>query len=88
MECLKLRGIHFNNKSVVDLGSGTGVLSRALHKEGATVVGVNPSKELIEEAKEMNKKELDKCFSLNTTNNILKLGYNWFHVKDGIGPRP
>lgn len=57
LESLKLRGIIFNNKKVVDLGSGTGVLSRALLKEEAFVIGVEPSAELIQEAKEIDKKE-------------------------------
>ncbi|MCL7749588.1 class I SAM-dependent methyltransferase [Halalkalibacter alkaliphilus] len=57
LESLKLRGINFNNKNVADLGSGTGVLSRALYREGAVVVGVEPSNELIQEAKEIDKNE-------------------------------
>jgi 2-polyprenyl-3-methyl-5-hydroxy-6-metoxy-1,4-benzoquinol methylase len=57
LESLKIRGINFNNKKVADLGSGTGVLSRALHREGAFVVGVEPSNELIQEAKEIDTKE-------------------------------
>ncbi|MES9740342.1 class I SAM-dependent methyltransferase, partial [Peribacillus frigoritolerans] len=57
LESLKLRGIDFNNKKVVDLGSGTGVLSRVLHNEGAAVVGVEPSAELIEQAKVIDKSE-------------------------------
>lgn len=50
MDSLKQRGINFNGQKVVDLGAGTGILSRALQQEGAAVVGVEPSKELIEEA--------------------------------------
>ncbi|MBP3953086.1 class I SAM-dependent methyltransferase [Bacillus suaedae] len=57
LESLKLRGINFNNKKVADLGCGTGVLSRALHREGAVVVGVEPSKELIQEAKQIDGNE-------------------------------
>lgn len=56
---LKLRGIIFNDKKVVDLGSGTGVFSRALHKEGASVVGVEPSADLIQEAKKID--EIEEC---------------------------
>lgn len=72
LESLKLRGINFNNKKVADLGSGTGVLTRALHKEGAIVVGVEPSKELIQEAKELDKNagntiEYVNAFSESTT---------------------
>lgn len=57
IEGLKIRGINFNNKKVVDLGSGTGVFSRALHREGASVIGVEPSAELIQEAKEIDENE-------------------------------
>lgn len=56
LESLKLRGIDFKNKKVVDLGSGTGVLSRALVNEGAVVVGVEPSEELIEQARAIDKR--------------------------------
>ncbi|WP_216830330.1 class I SAM-dependent methyltransferase [Alkalihalobacterium elongatum] len=55
LESLKIRGINFNGKNVADLGSGTGVLSRAIYKEGATVIGVEPSVELIKEAKVIDK---------------------------------
>ncbi|PYZ93028.1 hypothetical protein CR194_07460 [Salipaludibacillus keqinensis] len=47
LDSLKLRGIDFLNRRVADLGSGTGVLSRALHKAGAEVIGVEPSTELL-----------------------------------------
>src|SRR5699024_10291234 len=50
LKSLTLRGISFEGKKVVDLGCGTGVLSRALQKEGANVVGVEPALALIEEA--------------------------------------
>lgn len=56
LESLKLRGIHFDKKKVVDLGAGTGVLTRALHEAGAHVIGVEPSAELIEEAKQIDEK--------------------------------
>ncbi len=55
-ESLRVRGIHFSGKKVVDLGSGTGVLSRAMSKDGATVVGVEPAIELIEEARVIDKR--------------------------------
>ncbi|ADU32261.1 class I SAM-dependent methyltransferase [Evansella cellulosilytica] len=57
MDSLKIRGVSFTGKSVADFGSGTGVLSRALCREGATVTGVEPSRELIEEAKVLDKNE-------------------------------
>lgn len=51
LDSLRLRGIVFHDKKVADLGSGSGVLCRVLQQEGAAVVGVEPSVELIEEAK-------------------------------------
>ena len=55
LESLTRRGISFESKRIADLGSGTGVLTRDLQKAGAKVVGVEPSIELIEEAKEIDK---------------------------------
>ena len=52
---LTRRGINLENKRIADLGSGTGVLTRALQNAGAKVVGVEPSIGLIEEAKEIDK---------------------------------
>lgn len=55
MGSLRLRGISFSNKKVADLGAGTGVLTRALAEEGAEVVGVEPSLELIQKAKQIDR---------------------------------
>ncbi|KWW20485.1 methyltransferase type 11 [Peribacillus simplex] len=74
MESLKRRGIDFTHKKVADLGSGTGVLSRALDVEGAVVVGVEPSAELIAQAKELDKSEgqvieyMNSCAESTTLN--------------------
>jgi len=57
LKTLKLRGVKLTGKKVVDLGAGTGVLSRALYKEGAEVIGIEPSKELIEEALKIDQSE-------------------------------
>ncbi|MFN7249903.1 MAG: class I SAM-dependent methyltransferase [Anaerobacillus sp.] len=86
LESLKHRGINFKNKKVADLGSGTGVLSRVLHKGGAVVVGVEPSKELIQEAKEMDKNEgyminYINAFSESTT--LLEDTYDYITVLRG-----
>lgn len=50
-ESLKVRGITFQGRSVADLGSGTGILTRMLLEQGAEVTGIEPSSELIREAK-------------------------------------
>ncbi|KRF67461.1 methyltransferase type 11 [Bacillus sp. Soil768D1] len=65
IESLKIRGINFANVPVADLGSGTGVLSRALFKERAKVVGVEPSKELIEEAHNIDRQENSRIKYVN-----------------------
>ncbi len=54
---LKARGSNIKGKKAVDIGAGTGVLTRALYEEGAQVTGVEPCRELIEKAEERNKKE-------------------------------
>lgn len=62
---LKLRGIDFQGKSIVDLGSGTGALTRMLFDQGAKVIGVEPSKELIKEAKLIDAKHGAKIEYIN-----------------------
>lgn len=59
LDSLKLRGIVFDGKKVADLGCGTGVFCRALYREGADVVGVEPAIELIQEAKLIDSEEGD-----------------------------
>lgn len=50
LDQLKQRGLDFSNRSVADLGCGTGIVTRLLAERGARVVGVEPSKELLDEA--------------------------------------
>jgi SAM-dependent methyltransferase len=49
-EQLKDKGIQFEGLKVVDLGVGTGIFSRALEKQGANVIGIEPLRSLIDEA--------------------------------------
>jgi SAM-dependent methyltransferase len=53
-------GINFKDLNVIDLGSGSGIFSRDLSKYGADVIGIEPSKELIEEAV-----SIDKSFGID-----------------------
>jgi len=62
---LREKGIEFNELNVVDLGSGSGIFSRDLAKQGAYVIGIEPSKELIAEAV-----LLDKASGINSTQYI------------------
>lgn len=50
-ESLQNLDIKITNKRILDLACGTGVLSRFLQISGADVVGVDASKELLEQAK-------------------------------------
>ncbi|MCL6571315.1 MAG: methyltransferase domain-containing protein [Bacillus sp. (in: Bacteria)] len=55
MDSLHLRNIFFEGKNIADIGSGTGVLTRKMARRKADVVGVEPSIDLLGQAKEMNK---------------------------------
>lgn len=54
MESLFVRGVFFEGKKVADIGCGTGALTRKMAMRKADVVGVDPSKEQLEQAKALN----------------------------------
>lgn len=54
-EQLNKRNIEFSGKEVIDLGSGTGIFSRALDKQGAKVTGIEPEASLINQAIQLDK---------------------------------
>ncbi|HIW32548.1 MAG TPA: class I SAM-dependent methyltransferase [Candidatus Paenibacillus intestinavium] len=54
-EQLKEKGITFKNKEIIELGAGTGIVSRHLVEYGAKVIGIEPSIELIEEAAQIDR---------------------------------
>jgi SAM-dependent methyltransferase len=54
---LKRYGVGIKGQSVLDLGTGTGYLARKFAKQGAWVTGVDISKELIKEARELDEQE-------------------------------
>ncbi|PLR99228.1 class I SAM-dependent methyltransferase [Bacillus sp. T33-2] len=56
-ESLLLRNIMLEGKKTVDIGCGTGVLTRKLKLRHADVVGVDPSVEMLEKAMEASEKE-------------------------------
>ncbi|BCB02236.1 class I SAM-dependent methyltransferase [Bacillus sp. KH172YL63] len=56
-DSLKIRGIVWEGRKVAEIGSGTGALTRKLHKRGAEVIGVEPSQELRDTAKALESKQ-------------------------------
>jgi len=56
-ESLQMRNVSFEGKRVADLACGTGALTRKLKLRKAEVVGVEPSQELLEEAKKINERK-------------------------------
>lgn len=54
MDSLRLRNIFFEGKKVADIGSGTGALTRKIAMRKADIVGVEPSPELLAQAKDLN----------------------------------
>ncbi|MEW9051587.1 MAG: methyltransferase domain-containing protein [Neobacillus sp.] len=54
IDSLYIRGIFLDGKKVADIGCGTGVLTRKLAIRKAELVGVDLSKEMLEEAKNLN----------------------------------
>jgi ubiquinone/menaquinone biosynthesis C-methylase UbiE len=57
MDSLQLRNIFFDGKKVADIGSGTGALTRKIAMRKADIVGIEPSVELLDQAKALNQKK-------------------------------
>ncbi|MFS0779817.1 class I SAM-dependent methyltransferase [Neobacillus sp. 3P2-tot-E-2] len=55
MDSLYVRGIFLDGKKVADIGCGTGSLTRKIAMRKADVTGIDPSKELLQHAVELNK---------------------------------
>jgi ubiquinone/menaquinone biosynthesis C-methylase UbiE len=55
MDSLYFRGVYFDGRKVVDIGCGTGALTRKMAMRKADVIGIDPSKELIHYANELNR---------------------------------
>lgn len=53
-EQLNKRNVDFQGKHVLDLGSGSGIFSRAMAIQGSKVIGVEPEKKLIDQANELD----------------------------------
>lgn len=51
-----------NGKRIIDLGCGNGNFSSVLAERGASVVGIDSNKDMIEEAKEKNKNDKTRFF--------------------------
>ncbi|MFP7299625.1 class I SAM-dependent methyltransferase [Neobacillus niacini] len=55
MDSLYIRGVFFDGKKVADIGCGTGALTRKMSMRKAEVIGIDPSKELLQYAIELNR---------------------------------
>ncbi|WHZ03490.1 methyltransferase domain-containing protein [Neobacillus sp. YX16] len=55
MDSLYIRGVYFDGRKVADIGCGTGALTRKMAMRKADVIGVDPSKELLKYANELNR---------------------------------
>lgn len=55
MESLQIRSIFLEEKNVADIAAGTGALTRKMAMRKANVIGVEPSTELLEQARAFNK---------------------------------
>ena len=55
MDSLFIRNIIFDGKKVADIGSGTGALTRKIALRKANVMGVEPAKEVLEQAEALNR---------------------------------
>ncbi|MCM3766824.1 class I SAM-dependent methyltransferase [Neobacillus niacini] len=54
MDSLLIRNINFEGKKVADIGAGTGALTRKIAMRKGDVIGIEPSHELLEQAKALN----------------------------------
>ncbi len=73
-QTLKFLPENLINKRVIDIGCGEGRWSRLMAEKGAIVTGIDPSRKMIEFAKERSKKFNDKIELLQT--NITDLANN------------
>jgi ubiquinone/menaquinone biosynthesis C-methylase UbiE len=55
MDSLYNRGVFFDGKNIADIGCGVGALTRKMAMRKANVVGVEPTKELLERANALNR---------------------------------
>jgi ubiquinone/menaquinone biosynthesis C-methylase UbiE len=56
-DSLELRNVTFQGKKVVDIGCGTGALTRKIKIRNGEVIGIDPSYELVKKATEMSELE-------------------------------
>jgi ubiquinone/menaquinone biosynthesis C-methylase UbiE len=69
-ENLQLRNIHFEGRKVADIGCGTGALTRKIKIRNGKVIGVEPSVELVEQARIFGERDFQPTdFRLGTAEN-------------------
>lgn len=66
-ESLNLRGINFDGKKIADICSGIGTFTRKLKLRKADVIGVEPSEDLLEKAKEISRARFEHIPFVNGT---------------------
>jgi len=79
-ERLATFGVGERGQKVLDLGTGTGALARGLAKRGCEVLGLDPSPELIEEAKRLDAIEGVRVDYVEATAERTLLGESHFDV--------
>lgn len=95
-ESLLLRNISFDGKRIADIGCGTGALTRKIKIRKGNVVGVDPSPELLEQARLLSVKEYlpieyqfgnaeNTGLESNSYNIVTVLrAWHWFNREDAI----
>lgn len=69
-ENLQLRNISFEGRKVADIGCGTGALTRKIKIRNGKVIGVEPSIELVEQARILGERDFQEAdFRLGTAEN-------------------
>lgn len=79
-DTLKVRGIVWEGRKVAEIGSGTGSLTRKLHKRGAEVIGVEPSIDMRETAKTLESKLYLEIPYLTGTAESTNLPDNYYDI--------
>ncbi|MEK4251734.1 class I SAM-dependent methyltransferase [Paenibacillus sp. FSL W7-1287] len=78
------RNISFKGKYVLDLGAGSGIFSRAMSQQGATVTGIEPEQNLINQAEIMDQSIGQTIKYIHTSAESMSLVHNSIDQYDMI----